>query len=262
MLALFTIAFAIGPPALMVVFALASFFALREFVSLTPIKSSDHWSLVVAFYVVIPAQYLLLAFGRASVFAIFIPVYVFLLLPVIVAINQDTERYLERVAKMQWGLMISVYCISHAPAIVTLPIHGNEDRGPLLLLFFLIVLYLTDLLQIVFSAALGGRTLKSNPTRRGTASSPAARGADDRHRAMVDDAVRLVASALMSVVIVGTGYLGSVVLASVKQSLGAREWDTEIVLTRGVLERLDAMTFAAPLFWQITRYFWVIRADV
>ncbi len=67
---------------------------------------------------------------------------------------------------------------------------------------------------------------------------------------------------VMSLVIVGTGYLGTVVLASVKQSLGARQWDTEIVLTRGVLERLDAMTFAAPLFWQITRYFWVIRADV
>jgi phosphatidate cytidylyltransferase len=53
-----------------------------------------------------------------------------------------------------------------------------------------------------------------------------------------------------------------VVLASVKQSLGAREWDAEVVLTRGVLERLEALTFAAPLFWQVTRYFWVIRADV
>jgi phosphatidate cytidylyltransferase len=65
----------------------------------------------------------------------------------------------------------------------------------------------------------------------------------------------------MSLVIVGAGYLGSVVLAAVKQSLGARQWDTEFVLTRGVLERLDALTFAAPLFWQITRYFWVVRVD-
>ncbi|HSQ09923.1 MAG TPA: phosphatidate cytidylyltransferase, partial [Burkholderiaceae bacterium] len=162
-LAVFTIAFALGPVALLVVFALASFFALREFVSLTPIKSSDHWALVVAFYLVIPAQYLLLGFGRASVFSTFIPVYIFLLLPVIVAIRQDIERYLERVAKVQWGLMISVYCISHAPAIATLPIKGNEGRGPLLLLFFLLVLFLTDVLQIVFSAALNGRALKSNP---------------------------------------------------------------------------------------------------
>ena len=113
----------------------------------------------------IPAQYILLGFGRASVFATFIPVYVFLLLPVVVAIRQDNERFLERVAKVQWGLMISVYCISHAPAIATLPIRGYEGRGPLLLLFFLLVLFLTDVLQIVFSALLDGRALKSNPNK-------------------------------------------------------------------------------------------------
>ena len=155
-LALFTVAFVIGPNALLVVFALASFFALREFVSLTPIKPSDHWALVVAFYLVIPAQYVLLGFGRTNLFAVFIPVYVFLLMPVVMAIKQDTDLYLQRVAKVQWGLMISVYCVSHAPAIVMLPIRGYEDRGPLLLLFFLLVLFLTDLLQVIFSTLFGG----------------------------------------------------------------------------------------------------------
>lgn len=262
-LALFTIAFALGPTALLVVFALASFFALREFLSLTPIKPSDHWALVVAFYLVIPAQYLLLGFGRTSVFATFIPVYVFLLLPVIVAIRQDTERFLERVAKVQWGVMISVYCISHAPAIATLPIRGNEGRGPLLLLFFLLVVFTTDFLQVVFSATLGGRALKSNTDKTsGGVLAGSACGA------LVGTALWWLTpfewwqAMLMSLVIVGTGYLGTVVLASVKQSLGARKWDTGIVLTRGVLERLEAMTFAAPLFWQITRYFWVIRVDL
>lgn len=262
-LAVFTIAFALGPAALLVVFALASFFALREFLSLTPIKASDHWALIVAFYVVIPAQYILLGFGRASVFATFIPVYVFLLLPVLVAIRQDTERFLERVAKVQWGLMISVYCISHAPAIATLPIRGYEGRGPLLLLYFLLVLFLTDLLQIVFSAVLDGRALRSNPNKTvwGVLAGSAC-------GAVIGTALWWMTpfawwqAFIMSLVIVGTGYLGSVVLSSVKRSLGARQWDTELELTRGVLERLDSLTFAAPLFWQITRYFWVIRADV
>ena len=262
-LLLFAVGFALGEVALAVIFALASFFALREFVSLTPIKSSDHWALVVAFYLVIPAQYLLLGFGRASVFATFIPVYIFLLLPVVVAIRQDNERFLERVAKVQWGLMISVYCISHAPAIATLPIKGYEGRGPLLLLFFLLVLFLTDLLQIIFSAMLDGRALKSNPNK--TAKGVLAGSACG---ALIGTLLWWMTpftwwqALIMSLVIVGTGYLGSVVLAAVKQSLGARLWDTEFELTRGVLERLDALTFAAPLFWQITRYFWVIRADV
>ena len=213
-LAVFTIAFALGPVALLVVFALASFFALREFVSLTPIKSSDHWALVVAFYLVIPAQYILLGFGRASVFSTFIPVYVFLLLPVVVAIRQDTERFLERVAKVQWGLMISVYCISHAPAIATLPIKGNEGRGPLLLLFFLLVLFLTDVLQIVFSAALNGPALKSNPNK--TVNGVLAGSAGG---ALVGTLLWWMTpftwwqALAMSLVIVGTGYLGTVVLA-------------------------------------------------
>jgi phosphatidate cytidylyltransferase len=263
LLAVFTVAFAIGPNALLVVFALASFFALREFVSLTPTKPSDHWALVFAFYLVIPVQYLLLSFGRTSLFTVFIPVYVFLLLPVIVAIKQDTELYLQRVAKVQWGMMISVYCISHAPALTTLPIKGYEGRGPLLLLFFLLVLFLTDLLQIVASAALDGRPLRSNANKTG-------RGV------LVGGAGGVVLGTLlwwmtpfgwwqagmMSAVIVGAGFLGGVVLSSVKRSLGANEWDTDVVLTRGVLERLDALTFAAPVFWQLTRYLWVIRADL
>ncbi len=262
-LAVFTIAFAIGTEALLVVFALASFFALREFVSLTPIKASDHWALVIGFYLVIPTQYLLLGFGRNSVFSVFIPVYVFLLLPVIVAIQQDNERFLQRVAKVQWGLMISVYCISHAPAIALLPIKGYEGRGPLLLLFFMAVLHLTEVMQVGLSAALGGKSLRSsqNKTVRGVFAGAAA-------GALFGTALWWLTpflwwqALLMSLVIVGTGYLGTVVLAAVKASLGAKSWDSEVDLTRGVLERLDALTFAAPLFWMVTRYFWVIRVDV
>jgi len=262
-LALFTVAFVIGPNALLVVFALASFFALREFVSLTPIKSSDHWALVVAFYLVIPAQYLLLGFGRANLFAVFIPVYVFLLLPVVMAIKQDTELYLQRVAKVQWGLMISVYCVSHAPAIATLPIRGFEDRGPLLLLFFLMILFLTDLLQVIASTLLGGTPLKVNLNK--TAKGALTGGAGG---VLIGTALWWLTPFLwwqafgMSVLIVGSGFMGTVVLSLVKRSLGAQPWDSEFVLTRGVLERLDALMFAAPVFWQVTRYIWVIRADI
>ena len=262
-LALFTVAFVIGPNALLVVFAFASFFALREFLSLTPIKSSDHWALVVAFYLVIPAQYLLLAFGRTNLFAVFIPVYVFLLMPVVMAIKQDTDLYLQRVAKVQWGLMISVYCISHAPAIATLPIRGYEGQGALLLLFFLLILFMTDLLQVIASTFFGGAALKVSPNK--TAKGVVAGGA----------AGILIGTALwwltpfawwqafmMAALIVVSAFVGTVVLSLVKRSLGAKVWDSDLVLTRGVLERFDGLTFAAPVFWQVTRYLWVIRADL
>ncbi len=263
-LALFTVAFVIGPNALLVVFALASFFALREFVSLTPIKPSDHWALVVAFYLVIPAQYLLLGFGRTNLFAVFIPVYVFLLMPVVMAIKQDTELYLQRVAKVQWGLMISVYCVSHAPAIATLPIRGYEDRGPLLLLFFLLILFLTDLLQVIASTLLGGAPLTRQCEQdRQRCAGRRCSWRTDRHRAVVDDTVSVVAG-VFDVRADRRQRLHRVPSCCRWSSavLGPKQWDSELVLTRGVLERLDALMFAAPVFWQVTRYLWVIRADV
>ena len=112
----FTVAWWWGMASLVVLFAIFSFFLLREFIALTPIRHTDHWVLVVAFYLAIPAQYALVYFNLTHVFTLFIPVYLFLVLPVIAAMSHDTERYLERVAKVQWGLMICVFCVSHAPA--------------------------------------------------------------------------------------------------------------------------------------------------
>jgi phosphatidate cytidylyltransferase len=254
----FALCFALGETALTVVFALASFFALREFVALTPIRSSDHWALVVAFYVVIPLQYLLIAGGWYGWFALVIPVYLFLLLPIIMAWRQDNERYLERVAKVQWGLMISVYCVSHAPAIAAIEIADYGGRGALLLLYFLLVLQLSELLAVVASASVGRTPLRSNPNK-------------SREGVLIGGVAATVVgtllwwmtpftwwqSALMAGAIVTAGFMGGLVLSSIKSSLGVREqWmDGTVPLARGVLGRLDALSFAAPVFFHLTIYF-------
>jgi phosphatidate cytidylyltransferase len=254
----FALGFALGGPALTLVFAFASFFALREFVALTPIRSSDHWALVIAFYLVIPLQYLLIAGGWYGWYAVFIPVYVFLLLPIVMAWRQDNERYLERVAKVQWGLMISVYCVSHAPAIATLEIAGYEGRGALLLLYFLLVLQLSELLAVIASASVGRTPLRSNPNK-------------SREGVLIGGVAGTLVgtllwwmtpfewwqSALMAAVIVTAGFMGGLVLSSIKSSLGVREqWmDGSVPLARGALGRLDALSFAAPVFFHLTVYF-------
>lgn len=252
------LAFALGGVALAVVFALASFFALREFIALTPTRGSDYWALVVAFYLAIPLQYVLVAGGWYDWFSVLIPVYLFLTLPVIMALRQDTERYLERVAKVQWGLMICVYCVSHAPALMTLDIPGNEGRGPLLLLYFLLVLQLSELLALSLSASFGTRHLASSPgkTLEGTL-------AGGTIAMLAGTALwwltpfRWWQSALMAAAIVVAGFFGALVLASVKRSMGARElWlDGGVPLARGVLGRLEALSFAAPVFFHLTRFF-------
>jgi phosphatidate cytidylyltransferase len=254
----FALAFALGAEALTVVFALASFFALREFIALTPTRGADYWALVIAFYAAIPLQYVLVAGGLYGWYAVMIPVYLFLVLPVVVALRQDTTRYLERVAKVQWGLMISVYCVSHAPAIATLEIPGYEQRGALLLLYLLLVVQLSELLAVIASAWIGRTPLASNPTKSvegvlvgGVAAT------------LVGTALWWMTpfawwqSLLMSAAIVIAGFMGGLVLASVKRSLGARDLWLEggVQLARGVLGRLDALSFAAPVFFHLTLLF-------
>ncbi len=257
-LLLFAVGFALGEVALAVIFALASFFALREFVALTPIKPADHVALIIAFYVVIPVQYVLVASGWYQLYAVFIPVYLFLILPVAMAWRHDTELYLQRVAKVQWGLMLSVYCVSHAPAIATLEPPGYEGRGPLLLLYFLLLVQMSENFAVMASASFGRTPLRSNPNKSsegvligGTAAS------------VLGTLLWWMTpftwwqAALMSVATVFAAFMGGLVLASVKRSLGERQWDQGVALSRGVLERLEGITFSAPVFFHVTVYFFV-----
>ena len=261
---LFALAFALGNVAVAIVFAIASFFALREFVALTPIKPGDHWALVLAFYVVIPLQYVLVAGGSRAMFTVFIPVYVFLTLPVLMALRQNVEHYLQRIAKVQWGLMITVYCVSLAPAIAALEPPGYEGRGALLLLFFLLVVQMADLFGVIFSATLRGTHLRSNriKTREGVL-------AGNIVATFVGTLLWWMTpfdwwqALLISAATVTAGFMGGLVLASVKQSMGAVDLGANIngaapvPLSRGVLERLAALSFAAPVFFHLTLYFFM-----
>ena len=139
----------------LVLFALASFFALREFITLTPSRPGDRLPLSLSFFLVLPLQFVLIGMGRYGMFAIFIPVYAFLLLPSIAALRSDIEDFLSRSAKQQWGLMVTVYCLSHAPALLMLEIPGQAGRSALLLFYLLLVVQMSDVMQYVFGKLFG-----------------------------------------------------------------------------------------------------------
>ena len=130
MCAVFAIALLTRDVGSIVLFALISFFALREFITLTPTRHGDHRTLLWVFFVVMPIQYWLVWNDWYGLFAIFIPVFVFLLVPTRSALAGDTERFLERTATIQWALMICVYCVSYAPALLTLEIPGYDEAAP------------------------------------------------------------------------------------------------------------------------------------
>lgn len=253
-------AFLLGPTVTLVLFALLSFFALREFITLTPSFEGDRLALSLAFFVIVPAQYLLIGIERYGIYVVFIPVYVFLLLPAITAMAGDTRDFLTRAAKTQWALMITVYCLSHAPALLLLPIRGFEGRNALLLFYLLFVVQISDVMQYVFGKLFGktkiAPTVSPSKTVAGFVGGGLSAAAFGAAMWWITPFTPLQ-SAAMAASIVIMGFLGGLTLSAVKRSLGAKDWGVMIEGHGGVLDRVDSICFAAPIFFHLTRFFFV-----
>jgi phosphatidate cytidylyltransferase len=258
MVAIFAVCFALGAGATLVLFALTSFYTLREFVSLTPTRPADNLSLVAAFYLILPLQYWLIWTEWYGLFAILIPVYAFLLLPCLTALKGDVQDFLLRVARLQWGLMLTVYCISHAPALLVLPIEGYERQGFLLLFFLITVVQLSDVAQYVFGKLFGRRkvapVLSPSKTWEGLLGGGATATLIGASLWWITPFAFWQAG-LMAAVIVAMGFFGGLTLSAVKRSMGVKDWGSMVQGHGGVLDRMDSVTFAAPVFFHMTRYF-------
>ena len=160
MVAIFAVAFLFGKAVTLLLFVAVSFYCLREFYSLTPTHPSDHAAMAAAFYIFLPLQYWLVWIDWVTMLTIAIPVYAFLSLPVLSMLKGVTADYLQRVAKIQWGLMLAVFCISHAPALLMLDLGGVP---PVQLLFFLVtVVQMSDVLQYVAGKLFGRHKMAPN----------------------------------------------------------------------------------------------------
>ena len=256
MVAVFAVAFVFGKAVTLLLFAFVSFYALREFLSLTPTHPSDHRAIAAAFYIFLPLQYWLIWIDWLTMLTILIPVYAFLLLPVLSVTRGVTGDYLSRIAKIQWGLMLAVFCISHAPALLILDV---GETPPIQLLFFLItIVQLSDVLQYVAGKLFGRTKLAPNVSPSKTVEGLVGGGL-----AATGVGAALwwitpfspIEAAGMAAAIVAAGFLGGLVLSAVKRSLGAKDWGTMIEGHGGALDRMDSVTFAAPLFFHLVNYF-------
>ena len=258
MVAVIAACFLLGQTATVVLFAIASGFALREFVTLTPTRPGDHLPLVVCFYILLPVQYWLIADGWYNLFAIFLPVYGFLLLPVLTAVSGDTELFLERVTKLQWGVMITVYCISYAPALLLVNVPGYSGQNLLLMIYLLLVVQISDVLQYVFGKLFGKHKIAPHVSPSKTVEGFVGGGlsAVGIGTALwwVTPFTPLQACGMAAVIVIA-GFLGGLALSAVKRSLGAKDWGSMIEGHGGMLDRLDSVSFAAPVFFHLTRYF-------
>lgn len=247
-------AIALGDTATIILFALISFMALREFWTLTPSRRGDHVALFLSFFVVLPIHYLLLADEWYGLFVIFIPVYAFLALPAIAALAGDTNEFLARSAKVQWGLMLTVYAISHAPALLML---DTGVPSALLIVYLIIVVQLSDVFQYVWGKLIGKTRLSPSISPSKTVEGLIGGTLSAMLVGMVlykMTPFTPLQAAGMSAVIVTAGFFGGFVLSAIKRDLKAKDWGYIIEGHGGVLDRVDSLTFAAPLFFHLTRY--------
>ena len=253
------LAFIAGKPGVVLLFALCSFAALREFLTLTAHNRADHWSLVACFFLILPLQYWFLATDWYGMYSIFIPVYAFLLLPVVSALRGATKDFLVRVSETQWALMICVYCASHVPALLYLQIPGFEGRNVILIAYLIFVVQLSDVMQYVWGKLIGrtkvAPNLSPSKTWEGLIGGALTATAVGTALWWMTPFSPLEAAGMC---LLGTtmGFFGGLVMSAIKRDRGIKDWGHLIAGHGGFLDRLDSVIFAAPIFFHVTRWVW------
>lgn len=255
----FWVGWAAGDGVATVLFGLVSFLILREFISLSPTRRGDHRSLLLAFFVVLPLQYTLVWTRQFDLFTVFIPVYVFLAIAAVSALSGDTERFLERNAKMQWGIVVCVYGMSHVPALLMLDFPGFTGKTAFLV-FFLVLVVQTCMVVQHLSAQ------RWQPTAVNT-TEDAFRWRSWGAGLLPGGLVGVLLSGLtpfswpaalaMALVACVAGTLGHVVMKAIKRERGVTHWGADgrsVTGASGLLDRVDALCFAAPVFFHSVRW--------
>jgi phosphatidate cytidylyltransferase len=248
----------IGPIGSVVLFGLLSFIALREFVTLMPTRRADHRVLLAAFFVAIPLQYTLIAVEWYGLFAVLIPIGGLLSVAAACALAGDTERFTERVSEIQLGLIVCVYAVSHVPALLMLRLPEHAGQNAKLLLFLVIVVESSDVLQYIWGKLFGRRTIaptvspgKTVEGFLGGVASATLLGAGLSRLTPFDP----WQAAAVSLIVTMAGFAGGLVMSAIKRDRGVKDFGTVIAGHGGVLDRIDSLCFAGPVFFHLTRYF-------
>ena len=257
-----------------VLFGLLAFWALREFITLTPTRLSDHRTLFWVFILFTPLQFVLVGLGKYDLYSTLIPVYGLLFVTARVAFSGDPKRFLERTAKIQAGLVLCIYCLSLAPALLYLDIYTTADlsklpdpqvnpygKNALLLFYFVFIVQMGDALQYLWGKILGHRVIAPSVSSSRTWEGMLAGSGS---AALLGAALYWATpfnewqAGCISLVIALTGFAGGMAMSAIKRDRGVQDYGTLVVGHGGVLDRIDSMCFAAPVFFLLTKTFFTL----
>ncbi|MCP5418978.1 MAG: phosphatidate cytidylyltransferase [Gammaproteobacteria bacterium] len=249
----------------LVFFALVSFLALKEYLSLIPTRRADRRVLFWA-YLSIPIQYYWIGIEWYGMFIIFVPVYMFLLLPVAMILVGETQGYLRAAGTLHWGLMSMVFSLSHLAFLLVLPHVGGQAIGERavsgqgLVLFLIVLTQLNDVAQYCWGKLLGRRRIapKVSPNKTvegfvgGVLSTVLIAYGLGPWLTPFTPLDTLLAGLLIGI----AGFFGDLGISALKRDLGIKDSGTLLPGHGGILDRVDSLTYTAPLFFHFTRYYY------
>jgi len=259
MIGAFTFSIAVNTTVAIVFLAFVSYLALKEYLSLIPTRPIDRGLLLFA-YLAIPIQYYWAAIDWYGMFIVFVPVWLFLFFPALMALRGDTQGFLRAVGTLSWGLMLTVFALSHLAMLLASGEVDNPVAGGVGLLFFVVVLtQFNDVAQYTWGKLIGRHkvTPKVSPKKTweglvgGVLTTTAAAAFLGPYLTPMD----MAWSALAGAVIGAAGFLGDITISAVKRDLGVKDTGGLIPGHGGILDRVDSLTYAAPAFFHFFRYF-------
>ena len=260
MISIFAVAVIVDRMTAVIFLAFVSFLALKEYFSLIPTRRTDRRVIFWA-YLAVPLQYFWVYQYWYGMFIIFIPVWAFLFLPLRMLIIGNTEGFVRSAGTLHWGLMITVFNLSHAAYLLSLPLLDNPDTGSVGLLLFLVILtQFNDVAQYVWGKSLGGRKIlpKVSPGKTwagflgGVATTSLAAYFLSPYLTPLTGWHQAGAGALIAV----AGFIGDVTISAIKRDLGVKDTSSFIPGHGGILDRVDSLTFSAPVFFHAVFFFY------
>jgi phosphatidate cytidylyltransferase len=243
-----------------ILFGFLSFLAFKEYISLIPTRRADRRVLFWA-YLAIIIQYYWISIHWYSMFLIFVPVYVFLFLPMRMVIAGETQGFLKAIGTLHWGLMLTVFSLGHLAYLLMLPDRGNPIAGSAGLILYLVFLTeINDIAQYIWGKSCGRHpvtpTVSPNKTWEGLFG-----GILTTSILAVEIATWLtpfdwIHALGVGLIISCAGFIGDVTISALKRDLGVKDSGSSIPGHGGILDRLDSLTYTAPLFFHFTVYFY------
>ncbi len=254
------LAFAFGKAGVLVLFALLSLAALREFLAITPQAGPERTATLALFLVGLPVQYWLIWADWYGLFAVFLPVYAYLPLSLAAAIAGPKD-YLQRMATLQVALFACIYGPSHIPALFLLSFPDFPGNSLWLIAWFIFVVQLSDVAQYIWGKLTGRHkvapTLSPSKTWEGLIGGIATTTLAGVLLHSLTPFGPLWAG-VMALIVALAGFLGGIIMSAIKRDRGIKDWGHIIAGHGGVVDRIDSLIFSAPVFFHLTRWFWSV----